>query len=251
LRYDDLALFTFADSIQGVRYLVGRYFNLKDGGYRMRIKKVELQNSHLIASVQTNESIDSRLAAVLITSHTLKGVQAIVKVMAFDDYCGGSERATYIADAGKRLVLLPSDYYSMDDGGGVDTKVLYLPHMRTDNSVVLQNDTSGNSGTLPDTLTVPAAIHYTPDEIVAIQHTSGAYAMDDNNDYIKTKNGFYKMAYPIISTAYFYHWNGKTLTRLPSTRIKRAPPEKWKEQAIRDNNNKDAVPMQNAGNEGL
>lgn len=215
---DHMAKYVYTDSTNNARYLMGDYYS-KEKDWIFRVGKFELGSNKRLDYFEHKNFSEAMLEIFVIKTTPLKNISRIIKINAHADYCGGSESALMIADANGHLIALPEDYASLDDGGGVYTVNVYMPHKNKDGKVVLSIDTTGYQHN-DETLTAyPAHLHIPINELLVQSTTKGQYFMDSDNNEVKLKNGKYKMETPLTTTTYYYHWDGKAINKLPGRQV--------------------------------
>jgi hypothetical protein len=195
-------------------YLFASNYRQKNASKQFLIKKVSWPGKKLMASIETEDLPATGMEVYLTGGGALSNVTRLVKVIANADYCGGYQTGVCFADLGDRFIKMPQNNSLYDDGGGVDNTEVFFPQQDADGQWALKLDTLGQHFDTLRTLSVPR-LDFPPNELIGETHLEGAYAMDKDNEMIPLKSGGYKMETPLTLTTRFYHWDGKTLTKLP------------------------------------
>ena len=216
---DNIAKYTFTDTVRQVKYLVGTYVaDRKNHDWKMGFFKFDMATQKITDKVSCDLLGESQEKIELMKKLPLSNVQLAINFSQHADFCGGGESYEIIVDTPTGLTKLPECYNSFDDGdySVVNVDAVYIPVVGGNGQVTLYGNglmslPADTAGFKPDTLAYPANAAVPINNVIVRTTELGEMCVDKDGDPITLKNGENKYKTHSKVTTY-YHWDGQKAT---------------------------------------
>jgi hypothetical protein len=216
---ENIAKYTFTDTVHHVKYMVGTYLaDKKTHDWKMGFFKFDMANQKITDKISCELLGESQEKIAAMKRLPLSNVQFAINFSQHADFCGGGELYEIIVDTPTGLTKLPECRNTFDDGdySAFNVDAVYLPIADNNGHVALYSNDSviqltDTTRFKPDTFAYPANATVPINNVIVRTTELGEIYVDKDGDPITLKNGEnkYKTHSKVIT---YYHWDGQKAT---------------------------------------